>query len=313
VVEGKTEFPDFERLIEKEIPIVYHEEYYHQMRLFIGPFIAVLGILPLFLFRMTWGELQTFGLVATLFGVILTIRSFVLYRSNIREYSYKGLSRKTITEAIMFLDTRFVQPEKKVQVVPFLKKMVLSSYKFGRFKKEFYKFVESTTGLITWPSRLFDGFEMDIQDVKKGFRPISITFLLVLPVISIVTIYLSTFGGWTLLIAIVPSGYCFFWGIFSFFRYLYDNAPLFRSNWINQVLKSESIQLEDTIDAIFNLLQSEFPYPLRFHLTGEYPQLTYTDRTITSHTRVSLKEAVLYPQNEPQTGLHEKEESTGAD
>lgn len=311
-MEGKTEFPEFERLLEKESPVVYHEEYHHQIRLFIGPFIAVIGTMPLSLFRMTWGELQTFGLVVFLLGVILTIRSLVLYRSQIKEYSYNGLSRKTITEAIMFLDTRFVQPEKIVQVVPFLKKMVLSSYKFGRFKREFYKFVESTTGLITWPSRLIDKFEMDIQDAKKGLRPISITFLLVLPVISVVTIYLSRFGGWTLLIAIVPSGYCFFWSIFSFFHYLYDNAPMFRSNWIHQVLKSESIQLEETIDAIFNLLQSEFPYPLRFHLTGEYPQLTYTDRTKTSHTRVSLKEAVLYPQNEPQTGLQEKEKSTGA-
>jgi hypothetical protein len=311
-VEGKTEFPDFERLIEKEIPIVYHEEYYHQMRLFIGPSIAVLGILPLFLFRMTWGELQTFGLVATLFGIILTIRSFVLYRSLHREYSYKGVSRQTITEAIMFLDLRFVQPEKPKSPVSVLMKLRLYRYDLGMFRRKFHKLVICTIGLITWPSKLIDELEREVQDEKKTLRPCLITVLLFFLVISIITYFANTLGGWLLFIPVLLF-ICSFQTIISYFRYLYDRKHMYRGNLIHQVQKSESIQLEETIDEIFNILQSEYLYPLRFYLTGEYPKLTYTGRTVTSYAFNPLKEAILYPQTGPLTVLKEKEESTGAE
>ncbi len=306
-MEGNTEFPKFERLLEKERPFVYHEHYYLQNRLFIGPIITVLGILPMPFFLVWSSELQVICQFVILIGFILTIRSFVLYRSKIMEYSFRGLSRQTITEAIMFLDLRFVQPEKPVSPVSVLMKLSLYRYDLGMFRRKFQKLVKSTIGLITWPSKLIDELEREIQEEKKNLRPCLITVFLFFLVMSVITYYANTLGGW-LLFTPVLLFICSFQTIILYFRDLYNRAHIFRGNWIHQVQKSESIQLEETIDEIFNLLQSEFPYPLRFYFTGEYPKLTYTGRTVTSYAFNPFKEAVFYPQNVLLTVSKEKEE-----
>jgi preprotein translocase subunit SecE len=194
-----------------------------------------------------------------------------------------------------------------VSPVSVLMKLSLYRYDLGMFRRKFQKLVKSTIGLITWPSKLIDELEREIQEEKKNLRPCLITVFLFFLVMSVITYYANTLGGW-LLFTPVLLFICSFQIIILYFRDLYNRAHIFRGNWIHQVQKSESIQLEETIDEIFNLLQSEFPYPLRFYFTGEYPKLTYTGRTVTSYAFNPLKEAVFYPQNVLLTVSKEKEE-----
>jgi hypothetical protein len=194
----------------------------------------------------------------------------------------------------MYLDSRIVQPEKLVSVVPYHEKIAISSNKLETYKGEFQKFVICTPGLITWPSDLVDELEMEVGEARSDVRPCTLAFLVLLIVTSASTYYILTLDSlWVWLIAVVvPLGLL---AIYAYIMYLFENIHLFRSSWIHDIKKSDSIQIEDTIGEILDLLQTKFPCPLRFYLTGDYSQLTYTGKTKTSDTLVRLKEAILYP------------------
>jgi len=211
----------------------------------------------------------------------------------LKQHNFQKLSQNTITDAIMYLEARFVQPEMLVSAVPYHEKMAISSGSIEKYKREFQKFVISTTGLITWPSILIDELEKDVGDAQHDVRPCTLGFLALLITISAVTYYILTLESlWVWLIVVGPFGFSL---IYAYILYLFQTTHLFGFNRIHDIKKSDSIQLEDTIGAIFDLLQTEFPTLLRLYVIGDYSQLIYTGRTKTSDTLVRLKETILYP------------------
>ena len=222
-----------------------------------------------------------------------------------KHHSFQKLSQSTITEAIMYLDARFAQPEKLVPVAPYNDKRAISGTMLGTYKIEFQKFAISTSGLITWPSALVDELEREVGAARSSVRPITLAVLVISFFMVGATYFLLTHDlFWAVLIGVAPFGLVM---LFGYVTILLQTIHLVGSDRIHDIKKSDSIQIEDTLEEIFDLLQKEFQYPLRFYLTGDYPNLTYTGKTKTSDTLVSLKEAILYPRL-----IEKKEESTGA-
>jgi hypothetical protein len=213
--------------------------------------------------------------------------------SDLKQHNFQKLSQSTIADAIMYLEARFAGLEMLVSVVPWHEKMALSSSSIEKYKREFQKLVISTTGLITWPSALINELEKDVGDAQHDVRPCTLAFLALLIAISAITYYILTLESlWVWLIAVPPFGFSL---IYVYIMFLFQTTHLFGFNRIHDIKKSDSIQLEDTIGAIFDLLQTEFSTPLRLYVIGDYSQLIYTGRTKTSDTLVRLKEAILYP------------------
>ena len=307
-MERDRRFPKFESWLEKEYPSVYKEEFLHRSDLPIGVLLSVFGFYPWILSNLALGFFQIIGLVTSIFGILLLVRAYVLHRLQLRLYSYHGLSRKTLTEAIMFLDSKIVQPEELKSPAPYHGKFLDSALNIGMKDTSFANFMRVTSNLIVWPSNFINEFNKDLEEKKNRFRNRSIIFLMMLFISSSIAYYIFTSGGYTsMLIVFFPLIFCTLQGMYIFFRVLSDNSYLFQRNWISDSLVSESIQLEATMIEFLCRLQSDFQYPLRFHLGREYPHLVYTGRTKTTFSLVRLKEAVLYP-----LGSLSKEESTGA-
>ena len=225
--------------------------------------------------------------------------------SAVKQRSAQKLSQNTITDAIMYLDARFAQPEKFVHVAPYDDKRAVSGIKLNSYKKGFQKFALSTSGLITWPSALVDELEKEVGDARSSVRPITLAILVYVGALSVFSYFLIILDQfWALLLGVVPFGLVF---LYEFVTLLLQITHLLGNNQIHDIKKSDSIQPEDTVGEILDLFQTEFPTPLRLYVVGDYSQLTYTGRTKTSDTLVRLKEAILYPKLK-----NEKEESTGA-
>ena len=225
--------------------------------------------------------------------------------SAVKQHSVQKLSQTTITDAIMYLDARFAQPEKLVCVAPYHDKRAVSGIKLNSYKKGFQKFALSTSGLITWPSALVEELEREVGDARSSVRPITLAVLVLVSVLSVFTYFLITIDlFWAVLLGVAPFGLVVFYG---FVTILLRTTHLLGNNQIHDIKKSDSIQPEDAVGEILDLFQTEFPTPLRLYVVGDYSQLTYTGRTKTSDTLVRLKEAILYPKL-----TEEKEESTGA-
>lgn len=295
MAEGQTRFPEFERRLEKEHPVVYHEEIEQRADIPIGICAACLGVLLFVLSSFTMDVFQTLGLVVSIVGILLIVRGFALYRLNLRSYTYRGLDRETITGAIEYIDARIAKPEELESPAPYHDKIAIPSFELGSKSAEFAKLVRSTAGLITWPSYFIKGIEEDFQNVRRKLPRIAV-FLLTLFFVSALAIYYTlALGGLYLIFPALWTLFCTLQISYQFLRSVFGNVYFPDQDWLDQVLQTESTQLEKSLDEIFNLLQSEFPHPLRFHLVKEYPQLKYTGRTKTGFTLVRLREAVLYP------------------
>ena len=225
--------------------------------------------------------------------------------SALKQHSVQKLSQTTITDAIMYLDARFTQPEKLVYVAPYDDKRAVSGIKLNSYKKGFQKFALSTSGLITWPSALVDELESEVGAARSSVRPITLAILVFVSALSVFSYFLITLDlFWAVLLVVAPLGLVF---IYGYVTILLRTTHLLGNNQMHDIKKSDSIQPKDTVGEILDLFQTEFPTPLRLYVVGDYSQLTYTGRTKTSDTLVRLKEAILYPKL-----TVEKEDSTGA-
>ncbi|MFW9835107.1 MAG: hypothetical protein ACFFEK_14000 [Candidatus Thorarchaeota archaeon] len=302
---GGSRFPKFERWIEKEYPSVYQEEYYHRSELPVGILLSVFGFYPWVLTNFAFGILQILGLIASLSGLLLLFWGFIAYRKKLKVYSYHGLSRNTISDAISVLDSKIVQPDELVSPAPYFNKRVDSAYNLGLKEREFLRFVKSTTGLFEWPSSIIDEMKLDIDKMRRATPRCSILFLIV----SILLLFWAySLLAFSLLIAfgIFPV-FFILQESYYYYQYALRDLHLVNEKWIRDLLESDSVQPEEVMKQILYRLQSEFPFPLRFYLAKEYPILVYTGRTKTTFTLARLREAVLYPQDGPT-----KEEVTGA-
>ncbi|MFW9805396.1 MAG: hypothetical protein ACFFFK_01545 [Candidatus Thorarchaeota archaeon] len=306
-MDEETQFPRFTELLRKGVPSAYHEEIIHIQDLPIGIVIAIIGLVISWPFSYFSGVIPTIGLIVLLFGISLMINGFWKYFSLRKEYRFQNLSRKTISEAIMYLDARVFPPERLESHVPYDLALHPSFYNPEKFRNQFRSFVINTRGQITWPSRIVEQLKWDVEVAKQGLRPCSVTFFGLTIILIVIITYLVSLADWTWMFAIFLLGFCTLQGIWLYIKYLFDKKSLFRDSWIDELVSSNLVELKDSMYQIFNLLHAEFPYPLRFYLTGEYPQLVYTGREVISPNKTRLKEAVLYPKI-----TEEKEESTGA-
>jgi len=205
----------------------------------------------------------------------------------------------------MYLDARIVPPDELESSAPYLERLVYSEYDLGMKKREFLRFVKATTGQILWSSDLVCEVKSEINEMNQDLRPCSILFLVTSVILFLGAYFFSTIS-FLVELAILPIiGILYI--AFYFFVYVIIDLHLFTDGWTENILESDSVQLEQSMVEILSLLQSNFSFPLRFHLAKEYPILVYTGLTQTTRTLVKLKEAILYPKNP-----EEKEESTGA-
>jgi hypothetical protein len=294
-VDGEGQFPEFEKLLKKGIPSIYHEEVIHIQELFIGMVIASFGFILSFLFSHVSNLVPAIGLLVMIIGIALILNGTLKYVSRRRQYRFQNLSRKTISESIMYLDARAFPSKRLESDVPYDLVLHPSFYNPQKFRKVFRSFAISTRGQITWPSSILDEFRWDAKEAKDGFRPCSVTFFGLTIIFLVIIVYILSLAGWVLMLTTVVLGYCVLQGTYMYLRYLFDNKSLFMDSWIDELVASESVELEESIHQIFNLLQAKFPYPFRFYIRGEYPQLVYTGREVTSPDKIRLKEALLYP------------------
>ncbi|MFX1578247.1 MAG: hypothetical protein ACFFBJ_01265 [Promethearchaeota archaeon] len=306
-MDEKGEFPKFKELLQNAMPSPYHEENAHIQDFLIGTSITVFGFWFMLLLAALSDEFEILGLFVTLGGIALILHGILKFFSLRKIYSFMGLSRKTISDAIMYLDARARLYERTESNDHGHGKMPFSDFELNQFRREFRELVIHTCGLISWPSRIADEISWDVQIAKYGLRSHTITSLGVMSIFIVLIAYLFTLSNWIWMVVGFLLGCSLLGSVYGYIRYLYNNRLMFRDNWISTLVTSESIQLDDVINQIFDILQAKFPYPLRFYLISEYPQLDYTGRTMTTETKIPLKEAILYPKDNAI-----KEESTGA-
>lgn len=288
---------------------MYEEELIHRSELPIGVLLTFFGFYPWILSNLFLGTFQIIGLAISFFGIILLLRAYVLHRLQLKQCSFRGLSRKTITSAIIFIDSKIFKQKELELPIPDYRTSTNSGSTARMHESKIAKFIKSTAGLIVWPSEFINEIKQDLEKMKKRIHFYSAT-LLVLFLISLSMTYNPfTSGELTLLFFFlcVPLAIFTFQGMFFYLRFIFEYSYFFKDNWASDILSSESIQLEETMIEILNRLQTEFQYPLRFYLGREYSHLVYTGRTKIIPTLGLLKEAVLYPQD-----ILSKEEGTGA-
>ena len=304
-MEGDSRFPKFERWLEKEYPSVYEEEFYHRSDVPAGILLAVFGWYPWLLTGFTLGAVQILGLIAALFGILLLLRACVMYRLQLKRYSYNGLTRNAITDAITFLDSRIVQPDELESPAPYHQKSVDSNYNLGMEERNYLRFIRSTAGLFVWPSSIISEIKLCISRMKRVTFRSSALFLLT-SIIFLLWLYFDVAVNVLIGFGIIPI-YLILYSSYYYFQYVIKDLPLLIEEWIQDIPVSDSVQLQEVMNDILNRLHSDFPFPLRFHLASNYHLLVYTGRTKTTFKLIRLKEAILYPKR-----TEEKEESTGA-
>jgi hypothetical protein len=294
-VERRSQFSKFEKALEKEAPSAYHEEWNQEQIMSIGVSLIALGLLPGFLTRFSKTDVLITGLIFSTIGTVIILLFPILKRTKWRTYSFRGLSRKTISESIMFLDFKLAQPEELESTVPYHENEPLTRYQLSKMKLELPKFFKSTAGLIIWPYELISEFKMELEHDRHGLPVfiICIATILLMPLAAMYFMYTS--GSDVLLVFAFISLFIFLQVWFNIPQFLASNEYLFNKEWLSSLRTSQTCQLDESLNEIFSLLRLEFPYPLRFHVVRDYPLLNYTSRTKTSYTLVRLKEAVLYP------------------
>jgi len=295
-VEGSNRFPEFEKRIEKGLPVAYHEEWNQREDIVLGGFLTILGFLPLLWLDLSFGLFQILGFITSFIGVLVLARGVVLYRRLIKQYSFHGLTRKTISDAIMHIDAQLAQPEEFDSPVLYHDKTPVSKYKMSLNEAAFRELLANTSGLITWPSAIVEEHESNVRNDKRAFYYSLLLLIIIIVIVVMIIWYLLTAWDWSLLafifiplFCLLQTSWCLVPHIFELHRYL------IKDEWIAKVRKNDTIRLSESLDELFHLLQSEFSYPLKLELVRTYPQLTYTGRTKLSYTLVNLKEAVLYP------------------
>jgi multisubunit Na+/H+ antiporter MnhG subunit len=301
MVEGYSDFPEFEKLLEKESPSVYHEEYLLDKRVGIGIILSIIGIIVII---FSSSNLCTYiGLGIILIGFLTATTCIVINRLKQRRYTFQGLSRNLISKAIMFIDLQLSKLKTIESTVPHHENLPYSYLELNSMRESFILFLKSTKGLITWPIEIINPMEDSLRKNRKQL-PTFLTTLVVMFFILVLSCYFLLASGFFLLVAVglillsctIP--YPFYVPI-----YMIKRMYLFKDDWITDVSRSDSISLEESLLRIFSLLGSKFPFPLRFHLMGEYQLLEYTGRTKSSSTHVILKEAVLYPRSSTQNEM----------
>jgi hypothetical protein len=295
MVEGQKSFPEFDMLLEKERPFVYHEEYDHLIGLGVGLLLVSVGIVLFIITESVSRILQIIGLLLLPIGAIFCCLGLIQNQLGRRKYQLRGLSRTALSETIMYLDSVIVQPEELESPAPYHDNIVLGSFEKIKITKGFVKFVNRTSGYITWPSDFVTGINENFEKINRRLAllplcAIILSLLLLAAMYSFLTskaanlVYLGTGLGFVGLYSI----YCVAQSFYEYSRYPKLANP-------NNLVVSSSKNIEDTLNDIFLLLQSEYHYPLRFYVTRVYPILEYTGRTKTSFTLIRLKEAVFYP------------------
>ena len=294
-------FHEFERLLDKENSIVYHEVFQYDLDKLVGILLAVFGTLPLgFIGLELYPIMQNsmivpIGLIVSCIGVIVFMRGFVLHRQLMRDYRYRGLSRNTISDAIIYIDSQLAMADEFNKDAPHSENIPYSIAEFARRRRQFIILIKSTAGAITWPSEVISLIEADVKNNRKGLPRLFVFLSAIIFVLTLVGYFMETSGEFYLAVLGLIPIYCILMFVYFPLRMYTSDPHMFREDWLPQVQKSESIQLGESLNEVFALLNSEYEYPLRFHLVKEYPQLKYTGRAKTSDTHVRLKEAVLYP------------------
>ncbi|TFH06808.1 MAG: hypothetical protein E4H14_09920, partial [Candidatus Thorarchaeota archaeon] len=222
-------FPKFERWLEKEYPSVYEEEFLHRSDLPIGVLFAVFGFYPWILSNLTLGAFQIIGLAISIFGILLLLRAYVLHRLQLRQYSYHGLSRNTITGAIIIIDSKIVQQKELESSISYHGKSTGSGYIRGVKESTLTNFVKSTAGLIVWPSKFINEIKQDLEKRKRRLQFYTITFLVLLLISLFITYNTFASGEMTLIsLFFILLAICSLEAIFFFFRFLFDFSYFFK-------------------------------------------------------------------------------------
>jgi hypothetical protein len=295
MVEGQESFPEFERLLEKERPPVYHEEYDYLIYVGVGLLLISVGIALFIIMESVSRVIQMTCVLLLPIGAILCSIGFIRNRSGRRKYQFRGLSRTVLSEAIMYLDSVVVQPDELESAAPYHDNIALSNFEKSKIAKGFVKFVNNTAGYITWPLDFVSEMKGDLERIRRRLTLLPLCAVL-LSLLLLVAMY------YVLISESITSSYLGiglgFVGIYSIYCiaqscYEYSRFPKLRNYETLSV--SDSQKIEDTLSCIFTLLQKEYNYPLRLYVAGKHTILLYTGRTKTSFSLVRLKEAVLYP------------------
>jgi hypothetical protein len=298
MVEGQTHFPEFEKYLERGSLSVYHEDSIFDYRSFIGILILFIGAFFIFFRSPDNYDFLILGTLLFSSGFLLLIASILMNRSKQKLYKYQGLSRHRISEAIMFIDARLLQPSVFDSTEPNHENVIFSSQELISKRDSFLLFLKSTEGLVTWPSELIHPIESELQNNQKNL-PLYLAVSVIIFIILVLTNYFLLMAGNLLIVAmgfLLLISCTIQWPLAVVIITL-KNMHVFRSEWILDVRRSDSIGLEESLIEIFSLLGSRFPFPLRFFVVKEYPPLTYTGRMKPSKSKVQLREAVLYPTN----------------
>lgn len=288
-------FPRFEKSLERGLGSVYKEDWYYILPVTGG------GMLAFFAFYLILFHFISESIIAVLlrFGIlcgfaIVTYGLFIRKRA-LEKYRFRGLSRRTISAAIEYLDSAVVPVEQVEYAAPYHDGAVYRKYQLHELFEDYLRLMKCLRQMILWPEEQIGFAEEEAAAYRRRIG--IMTFIA--PLVGIILIALGlplalTFESFERIIAMVllANGvYAIGWIIV----FVYRKIDFYNIKWFNDISISDNISLSDTLNEILSLLRNQYEHPLRFFVAGQYEVLTYTGRTKTTYTLARLKEAVLYP------------------
>lgn len=300
MVEGQRLFPEFQKLLEKERPLVYPEEFDYLGEVALGLVIVSTGIVLSIIIGSFSNLSLSISLILLPIGGIFCFTGLIRNRLGRREYQFRGLSRTALSETVMYLDSFAAKPDDLESAAPYHGHSTHSTYELSNMSNSFVSFIRKTIGIITWPTEFIEEILSTMEKTKKRMVLLPISAVLLAILVTYATLSSLTSEGLIMVVFSYCGAYLLLisYGCIAQSLYYYAKTPTVSRSL--SIPTSDMQTIENTLDEILDLLHSEYQYPLRFYVARMYPVLEYTGRTKISFTLVRLREAILYPNNSSQ-------------
>lgn len=288
-------FSGFEKSLECKQGSVYEEEDNYVVPVAVGILLVACTAYILHFEFISESIIEVLAELGALCGVAFVTYGLYIRKRALKKYQFHGISRRTISAVVEYLDSVTVPPEQIELAARYQDGPVHKRFQIHELFEEYLGLMKCLRQKILWPQEQVILAEEYMAVYGRRIRKmIFITLLMGIIFIALGLPPALTFERPEIFIVMIllVHGVCAIgWALLMAYR----TIDLCDVKWLNDISVSDDINLSDTLNEILLLLVDQYEHPLRFFVAGQYAVMTYTGRTKTTYTLARLKEAVLYP------------------
>jgi hypothetical protein len=291
---------DFGRKVVGKSREAYDEQGSTMIFLGVGGIMTFMGVLTYFMFGAFsfMGGIQYLGVVFSIVGIPILLFGLYKYLKTRNSTRFYKLNRKNLTLLLSYFD-------QKAQGVSDFGSMTdthaPSEYQaFGIVSLFMHTFIRASIARLQyrapWPrqevERVWETRSSYPKYESVGIVSSSIIFVLVYQWFS--SIDSTYFPDILKLVFLGLIGFIILSVVWAFIFYYIEKRAL--TEVIGLMQGIDDVTYLETLTALIDLFIAEFPMPLRVLFIGNYPNISYTGRTLYTTTGIELREAVIIPQ-----------------